>query len=352
LLGFFFISLIDKKNAMCYEKLLGLQTTCRTYQPVNGVFLEQVTGITDEELGQLITDQYSEGHELFDDKVKQAWEMMSSEIINYLQPSLKGDTILQGARIGFPIGNEPKIQSALGAGNWVGIRLNSTANGSYLNTYISSINIWSQVDVNVTVHVMDMQTKKKIDTFTVDTNTDTFIGKIYQNYRRDFNLALVYESTIDTFQTNVKRGYCSSCGGGYSTAHCNRLNDAVAVSMTLDGLLNPSVVTNIGYTYGMSIDYNVTCDMKAWICSISNVLDYALAFYTSALIMDYATTISINSRVNTTVSVNVEECIARKQAYMIAYKEQLENNIRNMRVPNDAECFVCKQNVKYVQFSI
>lgn len=337
---------------MCYQKLIGLKNSCKTYTPVNNVFLDQVTGITDIELGQIISEQYAEGYELFDDKVKQAWEMMSSEIVNYLQPSLKGETILTGERIGFPVSDEPKVQNGLGVGQWVGIRLNSSSETSFINNYISTINIWSQTDATVTVYVMDMQTKKKIDQFDVETNTDTFIGKTYQNYRRDYDLALVYESTVNTYQTYIKRGYCHGCGGAFNKAHCNKLTDAIAVSMSLDGSDNPLVVNNVGYTYGMSINYNVTCDMKAWICSISNVLDYALAFFTSALIMDYATTISINSRVNTTVSVNVEECLARKQAYMVAYKEQLENNIRNMRVPNDVECFVCKQNVKYIQFSI
>ena len=81
---------------MCYEKLLGLSGCSKTYTPVNGVFIDKVTGITEQELSQLITQDYNTGYELFDDKVAQAWRILGSDVIGMLRPSLTADTVIEG----------------------------------------------------------------------------------------------------------------------------------------------------------------------------------------------------------------------------------------------------------------
>lgn len=347
--GFLFI-FESNKHPMCYEKLLGLSGCAKTYNPVNGVFIDKVTGITEQELSQLITSDYNQGYELFDDKLKQAWSLLCSDVIGMLRPSLTADTVIEGQRVGYPIGVDPIAQSALGTGNNVGIRLKLYNPTSFLSFYISSINIWAQTNQTVTLRVIDLSTRRQIDSFEVETNSETFIGKTYNSNRKDFDVALVYDSTVDTYKTYVKKGYCTDCGGKYNFVAINRLTQTSAVNLTLDGSFNATNIENIGFTYGMDLQYNITCNREAYMCSISNIFDYALAYYTSALIMEFAKHNSINSRVNTTVSVNVEELDARYNFYMEAYKTQLDQLVNNIVLPSDRDCFACKQNVKYVGF--
>jgi len=335
---------------MCYDKLLGIKNACTPHTPINNVFLDDVTGVTLTELAQLFTEDYEDGEALFEAKRKVAWELMGNDIYSMLGSKIKGETIIDGERIGFPISTNPIALPALGTGNWVGTRMNIVNKDSFLKFFISDVNIWSQVDTTVTVRVIDMTTRKQIDSFDVETNNDVYIGKSYSSRRKEVDIAIVYNSVDATYQTNVRRGYCSDCSSNFRCARCNRLTEAVAVNLTLDGNFSATNVKNIAYTYGLSINYNVMCDREAWLCSIGNALQYALAYGTSAQLMEFAIHNSINSRSNTTVSVNIEECKTRYQFYMEAYKSQLETVLNNMRLPKDSECFYCPQNVKYIQF--
>lgn len=335
---------------MCYEKLLGLSGCEKTYTPVNGVFIDKVTGITTEELSQVITGSYQLGYELFDDKLKQAWNLLCADVIGMLRPSLKADTVIEGQRIGYPIGVDPIAQTQLGAGNNVGIRMRLSNSTSFLSFYISSINVWAQTNQAITIKVIDLSTRRKIDEFSINTNEITFIGKKYNSLRKDFDIALVYESTVDVYKTYVKRGYCTDCSGNFALAMPNRLIETNAVNLTVDGSDNATAVTSIGFTYGMDVQYNIECNRDAYMCSISNMFDYALAYLTSAQIMEYIKHNSINSRANTTVSVNIEEVQMRYDFYMEAYKKQIESLVNNIVVPSDRDCFACYQNVKYVSF--
>lgn len=335
---------------MCYQQLLGIKNACTPYTPINSVYLDDVTGVSLTELSQLYTEDYQSGEGLFEAKRKVAWELMGNDIYSMLGSKVKGETIIDNETIGFQSTRDPISQVALGAGNYVGARMSIVNQTSFVKFFISSINIWSQIDSIVTVRVIDMSTRKQIDSFDVATNTNVYIGKSYSSNRKGVDIAFVYESINDTYQTVVKAGYCGGCSSTFNNARCNRLTEAVAVDLTLDVDYSATSVKNIGYTYGVSIDYSVMCDRDAWLCSIGNALQYALAYGTSAQLMEFAIHNSINSRVNTTVSVNIEECNSRYQFYMEAYKSQLETVLNNMRLPKDSECFYCPQNVKYIQF--
>ena len=74
---------------MCYESLLGLQG-CDRPEPTTGLYIDDL-GINQTLLGQLITDQYNSGVELFEAKRAFAWRKMSSDILSRLNPMMKAD---------------------------------------------------------------------------------------------------------------------------------------------------------------------------------------------------------------------------------------------------------------------
>lgn len=106
---------------MCFEKLLGLKG-CSVTEPTTGLYIDDL-GINSTLLGQLITDQYVSGTQLFEDKRAFAWRKISSDLLTRLQSTMKADTIIESKRIGQVLTNASNVDLNLGAGKYAGIRV-------------------------------------------------------------------------------------------------------------------------------------------------------------------------------------------------------------------------------------
>jgi hypothetical protein len=193
-----------------------------------------------------------------------------------------------------------------------------------------------------------MTTGLKIDTFTYAVGSvDQYINKNFKAKRRKADLAFVYESLVDTYRFTVKKGSCTDCGGNIKDAHICPFVDASGIQLTTDGT---TILTSSSakYTQGMSLVYNVNCDRDSWLCSIGSLLSLALAYGTAVEIYDYALTISPTKRVNTAVSVTVEQLTQARSIAADKYNIELQSVLQNMRLPNDVHCFDCQRNIKYV----
>jgi hypothetical protein len=340
---------------MCIESLVGLRD-CEGFEPSTGLYIDDL-GINTTFLGQLITDQYNNGAELFADKRAFAWRKLSSDVLTKLSPMMKSDTIIESKRVGQVVSNYANVQTALGAGNYGGIRLKIDPNTvSYLNFYLADINLAiDSANVNVPVLIFDMTTGKLIETTYAEGALDQFIGKTLTSAKRKMDIAIVYESTMDTVKFTPKRGTCTSCGGGPRESHICPFVDAIGIELTTDGT---NVLTNKSsrYTTGMSLTYNVNCDRQGWICSIGGTMALSLAYATAVEIYNYALTVSPNQRVNTTVIVNrgsnktelQEGLMAARDIAATRYADELSAMLQNMRLPDDTHCWDCKRNMKYV----
>ena len=221
---------------MCIESLLGLRG-CEVPEPSTGLYIDDL-GINQTFLGQLITDQYRNGVELFEDKRAFAWRKLSSDVLTKLSPMMKSDTIIESKRVGQVVSNYANVQTALGAGNYGGIRLKIDPNTvSYLNFYLADINLAiDSANTNVPVLIFDMTTGKLLETITyAEGALDQFIGKTFTSAKRKLDIAIVYESTMNTVKFTPKRGTCTSCGGGPKEAHMCPFVDAIGIELTTDG---------------------------------------------------------------------------------------------------------------------
>lgn len=333
---------------MCYESLLGIKG-CNQAEPSTGLYIDDL-GINDTFLGQLITDQYTSGLQLFTDKRAFAWKKLSSDILTRLSPSMKADTVIDSKRIGQILTDASNIDPALGAGKYGGIRLKIDPNStSFLNLYLSDFSIaLPAASTNVNVLVFDMTTLKLVGTFVYATGSvEQFIGKTYKAKRRKLDLAFVYESTAATYKTITKKGACTDCGGRLKEAHICPFVDAIGIELTTDGT---SVLTSTSkkYTQGMSMVYNVNCDREGWLCSIGGLMALPLAYATAVEVYNYALTTSQTMRVNTAVSVSVEAITNARDIAATRYMDEVSAMLQNMRLPDDRHCFDCNKNVKYV----
>lgn len=344
---------------MCYDKLLGLHE-CSLPEPTTGLYIDQL-GINQTLLGQLITDQYNNGVELFEDKRAFAWRKLSNDVLNKLSAALKADTVIEGKRIGQVLTDYSNTQTAAGAGRYCGIRLKVDPNNlSFLNLYISDILIGiPAANTNVTVYLCDLTTQLIIESFNYATgNVEQFIGKTIKAARRKLDLAIVYEMTVNAPKFIPKKGSCYDCGGKVREAHICPFVDAVGVELTHDGT-NILSVANSKYTAGMSVNYNVNCDRESWLCSLGGLMALPLAYATAVEVYNYALTVSPNQRVNTAVTINkgqkpfataaaFEGIVAARDIAAEQYNIELTTLVSNMRLPNDNHCFDCRQNLKYV----
>jgi hypothetical protein len=204
---------------MCIESLLGLRD-CNQVEPSTGLYIDDL-GINTTFLGQLITDQYLQGSELFVAKRAFAWRKLSSDVLTRLAPVMKADTVIEGKRVGQLVSNYSNVQTAAGAGRYTGIRLKIDPQSlSFLNFYLADINLAvDAANVNVPILIFDMSTLKLIETFTYATGSlDQFLGKTFASARRKLDIAIVYESTFDSAKMVTKKGHCFDCGGGVREA--------------------------------------------------------------------------------------------------------------------------------------
>lgn len=341
---------------MCIESLLGLRG-CDLPEPSTGLYIDDL-GINQTFLGQLITDQYRNGVEMFEDKRAFAWRKLSSDVLTRLSPMMKSDTVIESKRVGQVVSNYSNVQTALGAGNYAGIRLKIDPNTiAYLNFYLADINLAiAGTNTNVPILIFDMTTGLLIDTLTyAEGGLDEYIGKAFTSAKRKLDIAIVYEMTMNAAKFTPKKGTCTSCGGTPKEAHMCPFVDAIGIELTTDGT---QVLTSRSskYTAGMSLTYNVNCDRQGWLCSIGGVMALSLAYATAVEIYNYALTISPNQRVNTAIVANrgsvkaelTEGIMAARDIAQTRYNEELGAMLQNMRLPDDTHCWDCRRNMKYV----
>lgn len=335
---------------MCYQSLVGLKGCDRT-EPTTGLYIDDL-GINTTLLGQFITDQYVKGEQLFDDKLRFAWSKLSSDILNRLAPSMRGDTLIEDKRVGLLEKDFTRVQTS--TGSYAGIRLTINPNDSYIEFYLAELTLSVPAATTDTpILIIDLQTGKLIETITYATGgVDQVIGKALQGKKRPMDIAIVWEFTQDVSKTIPKKGHCFDCSGNVRVAHICPFVDAIGVTLDWNGT-TVSNVANSKYTAGLSIAYNVNCDRKAWLCSIGNLMAMPLAYATAVEIYNYALTVSPSQRVNTAVVINrgtkdIEGMTTARDMAAEQYDIELKSMLENMRLPNDRNCFNCRNNLKYV----
>lgn len=346
---------------MCESSLLGLRG-CTDTQPVTGLYIDDL-GVTESFLSQVITDQYNEPKDLFEDKRKMAWRRISTDILGRINPFMKADTVVDSRRIGQIVTNATSTDAAAGSGVYVGIRVYlDPQTTSFLKMFISDFSIAFTSDVtDKTIYIIDLNTRKVLESFVYTQGaTEQYIGKYLYSKRKKMDIAIVYESTEEVIRYTPKYGSCTDCGGRIREAHICQFVDSIGVQLSLDTESGVATdVVNKPRTAGMSIVYSVECDREAYICSIGSTLSMALAYATAVEIYDYALTVSPTQRYNTAVIVNRGEkpfanapanegLIAARDIAASRYNEEVDIIMRNMRLPSDRHCFRCNENMRYV----
>ena len=331
---------------MCESKLLGLKG-CNATPPATGLYIDDL-GISQSLLGQFITDSYKNGVELFEAKRSLAWKSLQSKMMNAMAIHLKANTLIEGRRVGIINTQPATAQTALGAGNWVGILLKVNPNrDSFLQLSLTQLLIYG-ASQDTPIKIFDTTTRKQIASLTLaDGDIDETIYQVLKAARRTAEIAIVYESTFDTFKTIPKYGSCLDCGGNPKYSHMCPHVDALGVKLTISGD-TIQTQSSTPYTWGMSLLYSLSCDREAWLCSIGANLSMALAYATAVEVYTEALTVSTNQRVNTAVTVNIEQLQTALNVSTQRFNEEFNAVLQNMKLPMDSACFECRQGTMLV----
>ena len=330
---------------MCFNRLIGIKYNCENETPTSGLYVDDF-GISLNELDQLITASYSSGFDLFKAKRAAAGEILSSEIQAKTAHWMVADKVIDTGKIGFLPAYSSGYVPALGAGKFVGATMKLDAKGSFVNVFISNILISAKVNVELPLYVVDLYTNNVLETYQVNTNELTQIDLTLYSNRNDLWVAVLYEATEDFIPTLVKEGYCGSCGGGNAEVYTcrNILTQGYKGEIFSGQMTSGEPYANTG---GLQINYAVNCDYSAWVCSNSKQFALAHIFKTNAEIMQFALFESVNIRANTTVTINTEVLEQRYNYFQAQYEKQMNLVLQNMAMPSDANCFRCRQNVRW-----
>lgn len=151
---------------------------------------------------------------------------------------------------------------------------------------------------------------------------------------------MVYDSEgINSYRT-VLRTDCSGCSDPFITNQYLRIK-----GLKLPELL-PKIVSNVSAqtdTAGMSIEYSVQCNHSDYLCTMNNMIALPVLYKTAAELMEYALNISVNTRTNTTTTINRDVLKDRYEFYESKYREFMKVLLDNILIPSDEKCFVCNQ---------
>lgn len=329
-------------TSQCFDDIISIRGYCEEVVPTSGFYLDQA-GITLEECGQYIGSEYEASQDLFTDKRDFSINLIASQILSYLTPRLKTNTLIDEKRVGFFNENLELIQPNASYQS-KGINFLIESNNSFLDFFISEISLQINYTGQVVVYLADLQQDSIIETFLITTE-DKIVSTIYPQYsvhvnRRNKNLYLFYETTgKPSYYTTINKSGCTNC------RPFNRCSMVTATPYMMNSGVPKikSALQSVNDTGGMSVVYSVNCNHKNFLCSISNLIALPLVYKTCAEIMDYAIN-TPNDRLNTAKLVDRDLLEKRKVEYEFKFREALDSALRNIN-PTDETCFNCNNQI-------
>lgn len=328
----------------CFENIINLRGICENEESKSGYYANDID-ITKDFIDQIITREFSGAKDFHDRKLAFAIKQVVDQVLTFMQPNFRSNTLLDNYRIGQ---FQDDLNIIAGDGLLKGINIDLWNCNSYLNLFVQEIALQLTVTGTVNIKVYDLLQGKLLDTLPVACVANEIVriypSKEYKSDRQKLNLLFAYDSTgISANTTYLKNGSsnCSTCNNGMN----NPYENISAVKIDPGASKIKSNLKMIGETGGMSIVHSLSCNHESWLCSFSNLLAQSILYRYGILVMEFAKMVSPNDRVNTSVDINAEEIDSRLQLYQRRYNQSMKNVLSNIKTPSDRECFTCRDTV-------
>jgi len=329
----------------CFTNLISIGGCRNPVTPTSGLMMNDI-GITLPELEQFIDKDYLNGQALFEAKLKFSLNVVFSSLQAFLSPKYKAHSIISSARAGQFQDNKVVVA---GQANFLkGIYFDLLNSDSYVDLFVSAVSLHTDFTGDIPIYFIDLVQNRILETMTLTSVAEEIsvlhVNTLFKSNRKKLSLAIVYDSEgINSYKT-VLRTDCAGCQDPHITNRYLRIK-----GIKLPELL-PYIVSNVvpqNDTAGMSVEYSVQCNHSDYLCTMNNMIALPVIYKTAAELMEYALNISVNTRTNTTTTINRDVLKDRYDFYESKYKEYMKTLLNNVLLPSDEKCFVCNSVGKH-----
>lgn len=322
----------------CLDNLIGINNVCDIVQSVSGLSVNDLPGMSIKIAESIITNEDISGKKFIEDKIQFSQKYLIADIRNYLQDKFKINSILSSETFGIykPV---PSISTAI-AGRLKGIRV-LVYEYSYTELQISRIGIKLNSSVTDNIYIYDLSSGKLLDTieFTSIAGEIVYVdvNKKYKANKQKQSIFVCLDASIaDQYDTYSGQRGCLSCSRSnvieYSTS-----GYISSASQKIDS----NFIASSG-SAGITIDYNISCDIERFICSMAQSVAWPLLYKIGAEILKE---LRFSKNLNSMVLIDRENSEEMLTYYESEYLRGMNQLTTNMRIPDDI-CFRCDKKIK------
>lgn len=326
---------------MCFNNLIALKGSCNDATlPTDGMRLNTL-GVTREFCENIINSDYADVDEFVSDMITNASDQIRTDIYSEFTPKFNVKSIIDGARLG-QYNENPTLSSTL-TGYSKGMQLRLWNDTTFAKLYISKLRTFFNHTGNVNVLVYDLTQAKLLDTIVVASIAgqivETDVNKVYKSASADMNLAIMYDSTFQSYVSGFEGYGCVTCNRGGAYRQNKYLYSTGFTILNTDSKIQSSLNSSSDFG-GLSLVYSLQCDHEAWICQNANFFVSAMLYKTAYLINHYA---AYSSESFSSMNMDAERLKQRMEDFDFEYTRRLKAGIKNLRAPNSDACFACNR---------
>jgi hypothetical protein len=326
----------------CWDNLIGISKVCDATTPVSNLYVNNLTGISIENINSIHNSEHDSGYSLILEKIDFSIEQIKQHLRGHYNTQMINNSVLTSGVKGFY--NETSTTKSVLSSRIYGIKLKINLN-AYSELNVNSVTIRTTAAETGNILIIDLYTGDILDTiaFTTAGNeyTKIILNKTYPNKKQYLNLFIAYQldNNNNVFDSTLYRN--GSCGDCFN----NTDSYFVYQSGYLDGALQKidSNLQNSSSTFGLSVDYNLSCSSEPLICNMANMFAYPLLYKVGAELMQE---LKYSDRLNSYVILNNATASELYDLYNNEYMSSMNAILNNMKVPNDV-CFGCKPKMTY-----
>lgn len=333
----------------CFDNLIGIRGYCDTEESPatsdSGLFIQDLPMISFKNADAAVTNQAS-GFKLLQDKLLFAYNYIVQDAVNLMAPYFRQSSVIEQNVVGYYPENMKLVN---GPANYLtGIELR-ILEWPYLEFYLSQISLFCDKTGNIDIEVWDLRQNKKLDTITVAGIAGQIVtvdvSKVYKSNKQVVDLFIGYNSTgINSYQTNLYSitgvngvGGCRGCGAGRSYGNQYIMFYPRRIATGSNKIMQNLESAN--GTSGLSITYNLNCNIEPFLCSIKNRLAMPILHRAG---MEILRELSVSDRLSTVVVFQKKEIETTMEYFEKEYKQGMANIFGNLKLPKDV-CFHCSQ---------
>lgn len=320
----------------CLDNLIGIDKVCETVTPVSGLYINSLPGMRLKIAESIITDEDVSGKSLIESKIEFAQAYLVADFRNFLQDKFKMNSVLSSETAGFYKDDSETVASV--AGRFRGIRI-QVNDYNYTETQISRVGIKLTDAVTDNIYVYDLTSGLLLDTIAFTSVADQVVyvdvNKKYRSNSQKQSLFVCMDASIsDQYATYSGRTGCVSC------------NKSGLISWDTSGYISGQKIDSNFISQsgsgGITVDYQVACDVERFLCKMSQTIAWPLLYKTGAEILKE---LKYSRNLNSIVIIDQDKTEQLLTDYEAEYTKSMTQIALNMVLPDDI-CFKCLPKIK------